>query len=292
MVQQMIDSKFSGYGLANSETGLVNQDKQLTLGATPKKTALRDLQSENIITVPKSIGNSLFPKESGPTMEAVKACGTKRPAPECLVSAPHLQSLPSNASNKNLVYVRRRPEVELAKSSVCNNISNGSDCQQARKLGGKDEVTEQKSHCVPEVASIQRAALMCFSSAKPSVASSLGKSSNILQPADSNSLPISYAIPPLDYLKKMNSQHLEERYCQLQDLLKMLDKSNQADYVQMLQSLSPVDLSRHAVELEKRSIQLSLEEAKEMQRVQFLDVLGKYSKISRATSAQQGQLKK
>ncbi|XP_057496367.1 uncharacterized protein LOC130781247 [Actinidia eriantha] len=292
MVQQMIDSKFSGYGLANAETGLVNQDKQLTLPATEKKAALQDLQSENIITVPKSIGSSLFPKESGPTMEAVMACGSKRPAPECLVSTTHLQSLTSNASNKNLVYVRRRPEAELAKSSVCNNISNGSDCQQARKLRGQDEVTEQRSQCVPEVAPIQRAALMCFSSAKPSVPSSLEKSSNILQPADSNSLPISSAITPLDYLKKMNSQHWDERYCQLQDLLKMLDKSNQEDYVQMLQSLSPVELSRHAVELEKRSIQLSLEEAKEMQRVQFLDVLGKYSKISTAISAQQGQLER
>ncbi|KAL5079589.1 hypothetical protein RYX36_008011 [Vicia faba] len=67
----------------------------------------------------------------------------------------------------------------------------------------------------------------------------------------------------------------EERYQHLLAFLRMLDQSDQADYIQMLQSLSSVELSRHAVELEKRSIQLSLEEAKELQRVAALNVLGK-----------------
>ncbi|CAI8611498.1 unnamed protein product [Vicia faba] len=67
----------------------------------------------------------------------------------------------------------------------------------------------------------------------------------------------------------------EERYQHLLAFLRILDQSDQADYIQMLQSLSSVELSRHAVELEKRSIQLSLEEAKELQRVAALNVLGK-----------------
>ncbi|KAL5065570.1 hypothetical protein RYX36_027307 [Vicia faba] len=67
----------------------------------------------------------------------------------------------------------------------------------------------------------------------------------------------------------------EERYQHLLAFLRMLDQSDQADYIQMLQSLSSVELSRHVVELEKRSIQLSLEEAKELQRVAALNVLGK-----------------
>ncbi|RVW48384.1 Zinc finger protein ZAT3 [Vitis vinifera] len=60
----------------------------------------------------------------------------------------------------------------------------------------------------------------------------------------------------------MKSQHWEERNLQLQRLLRKLDQSNQEDYLQMLRSLSSIELSRHAVKLERRSIQLSLEEGK------------------------------
>ncbi|CAA7042416.1 unnamed protein product [Microthlaspi erraticum] len=69
----------------------------------------------------------------------------------------------------------------------------------------------------------------------------------------------------------------EERYHQLQMLLNKLDsQSHQTDHhVQMLWSLSAAELSKHAVDLEKRSIHLSLEEAREMQRVSALNVLGR-----------------
>ncbi|CAL5402346.1 unnamed protein product [Camellia sinensis] len=287
MVQQTIDSKFSGYGIPNTETGLANQDKQLPLPVTAKKMALRDLQNENRIAVPKSLGSSLFPKESGPTIKAVKASGTKRPAPECLVSAPQHQSPTSNAANGHLVYVRRRPEVELAKSSIFDNTNSNAYCPQARKLGDQDETPQPKSQmkepktCVPEVAPIPRTSLMCYSSGKPSVPLSIGKSSNIVQPTDANYLPISSSTPPLDYPKKMNNQHWEERYCQLQDLLKILDQSNQEDYVQMLRSLSSVELSRHAVELEKRSIQLSLEEGRQ-KRYNVFDFWMSWENIQRS----------
>ncbi|CAN1802529.1 hypothetical protein LINPERHAP1_LOCUS23390 [Linum perenne] len=59
---------------------------------------------------------------------------------------------------------------------------------------------------------------------------------------------------------RMKRVHWEERYRQLQVSLKKLDGSDHEDYIQMLRSISSVELSRHAVELEKRSIQLSLEE--------------------------------
>ncbi|XP_052194533.1 uncharacterized protein LOC127802640 [Diospyros lotus] len=291
MVQQTIDSKFSDYGLPKTETGLPNHDKQHPLSVTTKKTALRDLQYENRVAVPKSVGSSLFPKESVSKLEAVKISGMKRPIPESLVNPPHHQSLTSTATNGHLVYVRRRPEVELAKSSSLDNMSNNAYLPQARKLAQQDETTEQKSQikepklCAPEVAPIPRTSSVCFSSVKPSLPSSLGKSSNILLPADTNYLSVSSTAPPLDYPKRTHKLHWEERYCELQDLLKMFDQSNQEDYVQLLRSLSSVDLSKHAFELEKRSIHLSLEEAKEMQRVQVLDVLGKYPKNSRAPSS-------
>ncbi|XP_010431763.1 PREDICTED: uncharacterized protein LOC104716113 isoform X1 [Camelina sativa] len=67
----------------------------------------------------------------------------------------------------------------------------------------------------------------------------------------------------------------EERYDHLQTLLNMLNESDRNDHVQMLWSLPSSELSKHAVELEKRSIQFSLEEAREMQRVAALNVLGR-----------------
>lgn len=75
--------------------------------------------------------------------------------------------------------------------------------------------------------------------------------------------------------------------CKLNSSLDKLDHSDQKDYIEMLRSLSSVELSKHAIELEKRSIQLSLEEAKELQRVQALDVLERYSKHSIVPSNQQ-----
>jgi len=234
MVQQIIDSNFNKHGLPNTGTGLPNHDKQVPLVVTTKKIVLRDVQNESRMTVPKSVGSSLFSNENGPQVKVLKLSGTERPAPECLGSPPHHHSPTSNAANGNLVYVRRRPELELAKSGIFNNASNDACYPQAR--GSQDENTEKRS--------------------------------------------------------QMNRKHWEERYSQLQDLLKLLDQSNQDHYVQVLHSLPSLELSRHAVELEKRSIELSLEEAKEMQRVQLLDVLGKYSKNSRTPSAQQGQPEK
>ncbi|XP_010446337.1 PREDICTED: uncharacterized protein LOC104729141 isoform X2 [Camelina sativa] len=52
----------------------------------------------------------------------------------------------------------------------------------------------------------------------------------------------------------------EERYDHLQTLLNKLNEFDHNDHVQMLWSLPSSELSKHAVELEKRSIQFSLEE--------------------------------
>ncbi|CAK9153907.1 unnamed protein product [Ilex paraguariensis] len=167
MVQQMIDSKFSEYGLTNTETGLPNHDKQLLVPVVAKKKALRDLQNENTILVPpKSAVITLFPKESGPTSDAGKISGTKRPTPECLMSPSHQKCPTSNTSNGHLVYVRRKAEAELGKSSASDITSNNVDYSQLRKLGDQDKATGQKlgmkdsKMCVPEVASLTRASLI------------------------------------------------------------------------------------------------------------------------------------
>lgn len=293
MVRQIIDSNFNKHGLPNTGTGLPNHDKQVLLVVTSKKIVLRDVQNESRMTVPKSVGSSLFSDENGPQVDVLKLSGTKRPAPEYLGSPPHHHSPTSNAANGNLVYVRRRPELELAKSGIFNNTSNDACYPQAR--GSQDKNTEQRSQVnkpnifITGVAHTPRDFLASFSSGKPSIPSSIGNCSDMLQSSDSDNHPVFSAISPLGYPNKMNRKHWEERYSQLQDLLKLLDQSNQEDYVQgmslifnevafeyylpcgpveliclvcllVLHSLPSLELSRHAVELEKRSIQLSLEE--------------------------------
>ncbi|CAN7133414.1 hypothetical protein BRARA_H01809 [Brassica rapa] len=77
----------------------------------------------------------------------------------------------------------------------------------------------------------------------------------------------------------------EERYHHLQMLLNKLNDSDQTDHhLHTLWSFSSAELSKHAVDLEKRSIQLSLEEAREMQRVAALNVLGRSVNTLKSTS--------
>ncbi|XVF00763.1 hypothetical protein REPUB_Repub04eG0029600 [Reevesia pubescens] len=289
MVQQTIDSKFSEYGLRNPENNSSTFDKQAQVGGA-KKTPLRDLQNENRI-VPNSTGSSPFSKDRGPIIDPIKVSGTKRPSPECPVSPSHCQSPSNSAANGHLVYVRRKSEAELGKSSAfdCTSTSN---CQQLRHAGQVEEINQQKSQitepkvsCFPAFAPLPMASLTS-SSAKPSVPLPLGNSAMRLAPLESNQKPVVPAASLLDSPEKL---HWEERYCQLRMLLKKLDESNQEDYMRMLLSLSAVELSKRAIELEKRSIQLSLVEAKELQRVANLNVLGKTMKMAKAPSSQPDQ---
>lgn len=77
--------------------------------------------------------------------------------------------------------------------------------------------------------------------------------------------------------KESGDEHRADRFIRLQNFIKQCDGSNHRDNIQSLLRLSPSELSRHAVELEKRAIQLTIEEGKEMQRMQALNILGKPS---------------
>ncbi|CAK8569408.1 unnamed protein product [Lathyrus sativus] len=190
----------------------------------------------------------------------------------------HLQQSPPNhAANPHLVYVRRKSEGETPKNTAFDNT---------RQLYCEEEIPQPKPHIKdPKVSSFPAfapfpIASSITASAKPSVPVSLGNSSIISVPVSLGNSSISNHVAPssghtIVNPKVFTNVHWEERYQQLQMFLRKLDQSNQADYIQMLQSLSSIELSRHAVELEKRSIQLSLEEAKELQRVAALNVLGK-----------------
>ncbi|XVE67306.1 hypothetical protein DITRI_Ditri08aG0150100 [Diplodiscus trichospermus] len=279
MVRQTIDSKVSEYGQQNPENNSPTCDKQPPFGA--KKTPLRDLQNKNII-VPNSTGSSPFAKDRGPLIDSIKVSGTKRPSPECPVNPSHF------------VYVRRKSEAELGKC-IAFDSTNTSNCQQLRQVGQLEEINQQKSQikepkvsCFPAFSALPMAPLTS-SSAKLSVPLPLGKSATRIAASESNQLPVVSAAPLLDSPKGIKNFHWEERYYHLQMLLKKLDQSDLEDYNQMLRSLNAVELSRHAFELEKRSIQLSLEEAKEVQRVGILNVLGKTMKTAKAPYNQPDQ---
>ncbi|XP_018829174.1 uncharacterized protein LOC108997388 isoform X1 [Juglans regia] len=291
MVQQTIDSKFSEYGMGSTENDLPTRDKQLSVAV--KKTALRDLQNDNRIMMPNSTENSPLLKDRNPISDALEVSGAKKPSLECPESPPQYQSPSSNAANGHLVYVRRKSEAELGKSSTGDSSSINAECLQSRKLNHQEETTRPKSQmepkvsCFPAFAPLPMVASMS-SSGKPSVPCNLGKPGMALAPVEPNNHHVASAAPLLSNPKGS----WEERYHQLKMFLRKLDEADQEEYLQMLRSFSPVELSRYAVEVEKRSIQLSLEEAKELQRVTALNVLGKCIMDFKAASTHQDRLEK
>uniref|UniRef100_A0A6M2F6L1 Uncharacterized protein n=1 Tax=Populus davidiana TaxID=266767 RepID=A0A6M2F6L1_9ROSI len=244
MVQQTIDSKSGEHGLGNADNNLSTHDKHFPL--VVKKTALRDVQNEN--RIPKSVGNSPLSKYGGKTMNGIKVSGAKRPSSEDLMyrPVPCYESSTSGAPNFRLVYARGKSEAEVGK------LSHPEETAQPKRLQIESTVST-----FPALVPLPVAPPI-ISSGKPSVPLPLGQSSTF-SPAESSYLPVG-SIVPSSNPKGEKNMHWEERYHQLQISLKKSDESDLDEYVQMLQSVSSVELSKHAIEVEKRSIQLSLEE--------------------------------
>ncbi|CAI9275769.1 unnamed protein product [Lactuca saligna] len=161
------------------------------------------------------------------------------------MNSPHQQT-PIRNNGLHLVYVRRKPESEHHKNTICNNKSKHLPIT----LSEQDDNNQQQEQSPMKDSPIN---IPETSSALPSVTDITSNSHQ------------------LDYTKKLSVQNWEERYLLLQNFLKAVDQSTQDDYLQMLRSLSSVDLSRLAVELERRTIRLSMEEAKEVRRAKIFD---------------------
>lgn len=282
MAQQRFDSK-AELGPGNGEAGLLSQDKQLLV--TVKKTPLRDLQSESNIVARKVSSNPLILKEAVIT-EVMKVSGTKRPSPEAPISVSHQQPSSSHGGNGHLVYVRRKSEADAGKNSNNEVVADNANSPQPRQLNLQEDEHQPKSliqessmQCLPAYAPIPSTSLTSIPSTKPSLPPSLGtlKDKKISEEARNQSVQSGV---PSSLPSRVNKKNWEERYLQLQMFLKTLDQSSLEDHFEMLRSFSAVELSRHAVELEKRAIQLSLEQAKELQRVKALNVLGKSVRTS------------
>lgn len=286
MAQQTDDSKAAELGLGNGEEGLLSQDKELPVGL--KKTPLRDLQSESNIVAQKSSGNPLVLKEAIIT-EASKVSGTKRPFPETPMSITHQQPPSNNGGNGHLVYVRRKSEVDAGKNSNSEVLADNANSPQPRQISHQEDehhpkslIKESRTQCLPAYVPIPTTSLASIVSTKPPASLGNSYSKTVSEEPRHELVPSAVTFSVHSRVNK----NWEERYLQLQMFLKTLDQSSLDDHLQMLRSFSAVELSRHAVELEKRAIQISLEQAKELQRVKVLNVLGKSVRTSNGAAAE------
>ncbi|KAK6116172.1 hypothetical protein DH2020_008441 [Rehmannia glutinosa] len=233
----MINTERNGNGVGNGGTAaaIPAHDKQLP--SAPKKTALRDVQNENVGSVHKQ-QESLLPGGGRPSVDTIKAY---------------------NGTNENVMNARRRFELELGRGRLQSNIEKSSDYSELKNSG---QLRDNNN----------LTATMTFSSNGPSIPSSFGKHGN-----STLAVKVSPELPRTVDYKVTGDQLRTERFIRLQKFLKQCDEANQREYTQMLLHLSPSELSKHAVELEKRAIQLTIEEGNEMQRMKALNILAKSS---------------
>ncbi|KAI3668884.1 hypothetical protein L6452_40101 [Arctium lappa] len=159
-------------------------------------------------------------------------------------SPPGSNSNNNNNVNRNLVYARRKSDAELSNSRTSDkNRTSGY-----QQLGDQNHIphTEAKVKANDSIQSFSR-------------------------------VPVNSAPTRIINCENEHSamDNWNSRFVQLQKYLKQCDSSNPEVYLQKLRSFSTDECSRRAVELERRAIQLMLEEGREIQRVKDLNVLGK-----------------
>ncbi|KAJ9674964.1 hypothetical protein PVL29_024087 [Vitis rotundifolia] len=272
----MINSKLNSNRLGDNGSGLPTYHKQPPVAI--KKIPLRDVQNDN-----RSLLHSHTESEGGSIADAIKISGTKRLTPDCPQSPPCHQFFGSNGANDHLVYARRRFESELGKRRILDQPNKNADnlhstqfCQNMQQIPQQQtQMKDRNVYCAPAFAPIPLASLVTFAFGEPSVPLSMGKPSNELLDVESNYLKVTSEFPHSVHSKETDDQQRKERFLHLQKVLKHCDEFDQNDYIQMLRSFSPSELSRHAIELEKRAIQLTVEEGKEIQRMKELNILEK-----------------
>ncbi|KAG6599099.1 hypothetical protein SDJN02_08383, partial [Cucurbita argyrosperma subsp. argyrosperma] len=246
----MIDSKLNSGGMGSCETHLsMYKSKQSPIAM--KKVALRDVQNDNRSVVYN------YPETScslgGKLVNGSKVSGSKRSNPTCSPSSAIHQSFKGIGVNEHIIYANGEVDVKPGKK---------------RALGGS-------TSCAPAFSSLA-ASPMAFSPVRSSLPIFTEKPGNFLAVAGSNLLGIH---PGLEILHSVDSNGITdeqrtERLFNLQNLLKHCDESDQKGFIELLHGLPPSELSRLAINLEKKSMHLSVEEGKEIQRMKALNILG------------------
>ncbi|KAG0453313.1 hypothetical protein HPP92_025703 [Vanilla planifolia] len=189
------------------------------------------------------IVSSLQADETGTGSFSASLAGSKKQQEESSLSPTSRLQTPATKGSPSLVYVRRKLETVHGKI----NASSAGDTPDLPKMGSeareKDEVQWEELE-VSKMAQREAA-----------------------DPAQSN----------VELQREVSINYWTERYNRLQEYLKYLDQSGLKDYAKKYQTFSIEDLNKHAVNLEKRAIRLSLEEALQSQIVRDLNLLGKSS---------------
>ncbi|KAG0460749.1 hypothetical protein HPP92_021046 [Vanilla planifolia] len=208
----------------------------------------------------------------GTILDSAKLSGIKRQKS----SSPSSPSNPiqNNSSNGQLVYVRRKLETEQSKACIENEGCADSPCSRNYV---KDHSIEK--NFPREQVTVVSSQLFSPTSRKTSPGGleqllSSKHPGDLVTTPPVNKATILPALPASEILGQ-GKEHLKERFIRLQMFLKNSNQCNQDEYVQKLRSLSATGRSMHAFELEKRAIQLLLDEGRELQRMKALNVLGK-----------------
>ncbi|XP_052189524.1 uncharacterized protein LOC127799493 [Diospyros lotus] len=256
----MISSEINKNELGSSGTFVASNRSHSPL---IKKMPLRDVQNDNRI----SEGSRVL--EGRPIADATKVIGTKKLTTECPLS-PHFDtSMSKNGKNGHLMARQIKFKSESGKGRIQNIMDTSAEFP-SKQTQIRDNNLYFTSVFRPNLMS----SMMTFPHGGPSVPISLGKPGNGFSAAEFNGIKFSSEVcHPFDPTVT-DDQHRQERFLHLQTFLKQCNESSR-DYIQMLQSLPPAELSRHAVELEKRAMQLTIEEGKQLQRMKALNVLVK-----------------
>ncbi|KAG9154222.1 hypothetical protein Leryth_000688 [Lithospermum erythrorhizon] len=232
-----------------------------------KKTALRDLQNQN---------GSFLASQQDP----VKLLRTKKLTPENPSNLRSQLSFSNNAANEHIVNARRRFELELGNGrsysveKYADIMQSKQSCQPQQGNPNKQtQLKESNNTHVPVATSSNLTPPAKISYSGPSKANQLGKKGNNIQAVDF--LKVSAEIPQKTCSESIIEQKMSDRFIHLQQFLKQCDESRHRDYFEMFLNLSAPDLSRLAVELEKRAMHLTIEEAKELKRMNSLNILTK-----------------
>ncbi|KAG0460695.1 hypothetical protein HPP92_020992 [Vanilla planifolia] len=163
----------------------------------------------------------------GTILDSAKLSGIKRQKS----SSPSSPSNPiqNNSSNGQLVYVRRKLETEQSKACDCGFFSVVFSNFSQDFTWGLEQLLSSKHP------------------------------GDLVTTPPVNKATILPALPASEILGQ-GKEHLKERFIRLQMFLKNNNQCNQDEYVQKLRSLSATGRSMHAFELEKRAIQLLLDE--------------------------------
>lgn len=272
----MINTENNGNGDLGGAIASPVRDKKLD--GTLKKMALRDVQNANLGSVDKN-QESVPPAGGKSICDTIKVCGTKRLTPERPSTTQGFLSSAYNDTNENVVNARRRFELELGRGRLQNNGEKNQNRKEMNSMVFQvHEVTRRLTqakdndiHHVPiAISSNQTAAVV--SSNDPPVSHAFGK--------PNHGRTVAKVSPDLSHIvdsKSAKEQLRVERFIHLQNFLKQCDGANRTEYNRTLMQLSAAELNKLAVVLERRSIQLSVEEAKEMDRGRALNVLAKPS---------------